>query len=226
MRVFLLADDGGVAMLVRELAKGEGWELRCRGTSVGAVEEARVFRPDLVLLDADLGGGLGGELCRRLRAEPGLAATPVLLLARAGSLAERERPEGCELMAKPPDFEELRARMRLLLGAPSGPDPAAVTPGMAGKFAEFAVSRLARAEALAGRLGGPDEPEALPELREIAHKFAGTAEAFGFTDAGRTARELEALLTAGRTEGAPSATGLGAQVLARLARLRAQLGVQ
>jgi len=49
--------------------------------SADALQRAGELRPDLTLLDIDLGGESGLELARRLHDQPGLAPGPVILIS-------------------------------------------------------------------------------------------------------------------------------------------------
>jgi CheY-like chemotaxis protein len=49
--------------------------------SAEALQQAERLRPDVTLLDIDLGGESGLELARRLHREPGLAASRVILIS-------------------------------------------------------------------------------------------------------------------------------------------------
>jgi len=49
--------------------------------SAEALERAEELRPDVTLLDIDLGGESGLELARRLHREPGLAPSRVILIS-------------------------------------------------------------------------------------------------------------------------------------------------
>ena len=75
---------------------------------------ARRTTPDLIVSDVMMPGMDGHELCRRLRADPGLAAVPVILLtARAGSEAVVEGLEvgADDYVVKPFALRELEARI-------------------------------------------------------------------------------------------------------------------
>ena len=79
------------------------------------LEKAMMTRYDVLVLDRDLPGRSGDDVCRRLAAEGSL--TRVLMLTAAGGLADRV--EGLELgaddyLGKPFAFEELVARVRAL----------------------------------------------------------------------------------------------------------------
>jgi DNA-binding response OmpR family regulator len=79
------------------------------------LEKAMVTRYDVLVLDRDLPGRSGDDVCRLLAAEGSL--TRVLMLTAAGGLADRVA--GLELgaddyLSKPFAFEELVARVRAL----------------------------------------------------------------------------------------------------------------
>jgi CheY-like chemotaxis protein len=50
-------------------------------TSAEALARAQQLRPDVTLVDLDLGGESGLELARRLHDQPGLPAAPVILVS-------------------------------------------------------------------------------------------------------------------------------------------------
>ena len=81
---------------------------------------ARRTAPDLIVSDVMMPGMNGHELCRRLRADPSLAAVPVILLtARAGSEAVVEGLEvgADDYVVKPFALRELEARIAAHLRA-------------------------------------------------------------------------------------------------------------
>jgi DNA-binding response OmpR family regulator len=115
MRV-LVAEDFEV------LARSIGTGLRREGMAVDvaldgddALEHLAVTRYEVVVLDRDLPGVHGDEVCRRIAASG--AGSRVLMLTAAGTI--RDRVEGLGLGAddylpKPFDFAELVARIRAL----------------------------------------------------------------------------------------------------------------
>lgn len=100
----------------------ERYGYRILPTSDGAtgIDLARQERPDLILLDVVMFGMDGLEVCRRLRAEPALAKTPIVLLTVLDDAGVRDR--GRELGAtavwsKPFGPEQLLERVSKLLGS-------------------------------------------------------------------------------------------------------------
>ncbi len=121
----------GVRVLVVEdfeiLARALGTGLRREGLAVDvvldgadALEHLAVTRYDVVVLDRDLPGVHGDEVCRRIAAAH--PASRVLMLTAASTV--RQRVDGLGLGAddylpKPFDFAELVARVRALGRRPS-----------------------------------------------------------------------------------------------------------
>ncbi len=89
-----------------------------------ALARLRANRYDVVVLDRDLPGTHGDEICRRLAAER--SESRVLMLTAAGSV--RDRVEGLgfgadDYLPKPFDFSELLARVQALGRRPGAPKP-------------------------------------------------------------------------------------------------------
>src|SRR5487761_1460327 len=115
MRVLVVED-------FEPMARGIVTGLRREGMAVDAVydgdealSQLAVTRYDVVVLDRDLPGVHGDEICRRLAA--GRSPSRILMLTAAGSLTDRV--DGLDLgaddyLAKPFDFPELVARVRAL----------------------------------------------------------------------------------------------------------------
>jgi CheY-like chemotaxis protein len=71
--------------------------------------------PDLVLLDVRMPGLTGLEVCRRLKADPGAQAIPVIFLSAAGEsedIVAGFEAGGADYVAKPFRAPELLARVR------------------------------------------------------------------------------------------------------------------
>jgi len=117
-RVLVVEDDQDIAALIaRYLAKaGYATETLHAGTNV--VARVRQDPPQLMILDLMLPGISGLQICSALRAEPGTAAIPIIMLTARGD--EADRVLGLELgaddyLTKPFSPNELVARVRALL---------------------------------------------------------------------------------------------------------------
>lgn len=115
LRVLVVDDDPTVAEVVAGYLERGGYTVDRAEDGPGALERARVFRPDLVVLDLMLPGMDGLEVCRRLRAK---GPVPVIMLTARGD--EDDRILGLEVGAddyvtKPFSPRELVLRVESVL---------------------------------------------------------------------------------------------------------------
>ena len=115
MRVLVVEDHARLADSVARVLRREGMAVDVTYDGSAALDRTAEAEYDVVVLDRDLPGVHGDEVCRRLMAGP--ARTRVLMLTAAGSLDERV--EGLTLGAddylpKPFAYPELVARIRAL----------------------------------------------------------------------------------------------------------------
>jgi two-component system response regulator MprA len=114
-RVLVVEDDDEIADVLRRSLRQEGHEVRTALDGEEALETARDFAPDLVVLDLGLPKLDGVEVCRRLREE---SDVPILILtARTGT---DDRVSGLDAgaddyLVKPFERAELLARLRALM---------------------------------------------------------------------------------------------------------------
>jgi two-component system, OmpR family, response regulator len=122
--VLLVDDDARLGDLVSEYLGRHGIDVTVARDGERGLAALRAGRFDAVLLDVMLPGADGFELCRRLRATPGLAGLPVLMLTARGE--DVDKIVGLELgaddyLAKPFNPRELLARLRALLRRAAAP---------------------------------------------------------------------------------------------------------
>jgi DNA-binding response OmpR family regulator len=115
MRVLVVEDHARLAMVVAEGLRREGMAVDLAFDGSEALSHVTVNRYDVVVLDRDLPGVHGDEVCRALVDQR--SETRILMLTAASTI--RDRVEGLGLGAddylpKPFDFSELVARVRAL----------------------------------------------------------------------------------------------------------------
>jgi DNA-binding response OmpR family regulator len=115
VRVLVVEDESNLADAIARGLRREGMAVDVAYDGAVGHEMAFVTRYDVVVLDRDLPGMHGDEICAALVSSGAL--TRVLMLTASGSVAERV--EGLQLGAddylpKPFDFTELVARVRAL----------------------------------------------------------------------------------------------------------------
>jgi DNA-binding response OmpR family regulator len=80
-RILIIDDDQALAESVKiSLEATERFEVRVEHQSVRAVNTAREFAPDLILLDYIMPGSDGGDVSRHFRADPALKHVPIIMV--------------------------------------------------------------------------------------------------------------------------------------------------
>jgi two-component system, OmpR family, phosphate regulon response regulator PhoB len=122
MRKLLIVDDEeGVRSLVRITLGDVGYEIREATSGEETIRIARTFRPDLVLLDVMLPDLSGIEVCRRLKSDPELAPTAVVMLtasAEPNDLGDAREAGADGYFTKPFSPIALLQKVESVLGAP------------------------------------------------------------------------------------------------------------
>ena len=130
MRVLVVEDHEKLAEAVATGLRREGMAVDVALDGRDALEHVAGTRYDVIVLDRDLPGVGGDDVCRTLMAEK--SESRVLMLTAAGTV--RDRVEGLWLGAddylpKPFDFNELLARIRALTRRSGVPLPALLQHG-------------------------------------------------------------------------------------------------
>ena len=115
----LVADDNAMNVdILRARLESHGYEILVAADGEEAVDIARRERPDLILLDIMMPKLDGLEVCRRLRADPGLPFMPIILVTAKGDTKDVVaglEAGGDEYLAKPVDQAALLARVKSML---------------------------------------------------------------------------------------------------------------
>ncbi|HEY5724525.1 MAG TPA: response regulator [Methylomirabilota bacterium] len=89
--ILVVDDEPPILELVRFTLEDEQIRVLEAGDGLQALEAAQTARPDLILLDVQMPHLDGLEVCRRLRADPSLAGTRIVMLTAAGQDADHAR---------------------------------------------------------------------------------------------------------------------------------------
>jgi DNA-binding response OmpR family regulator len=130
MRVLVAEDVEDLATAIADGLRREGMAVDVVLDGAAALDHLDVTHYDLVVLDRDLPGVHGDEVCRKLAGER--SGTRVLMLTAASTV--RDRVEGLGLGAddylpKPFDFAELVARIRAIGRRPTASLPPVLEHG-------------------------------------------------------------------------------------------------
>jgi DNA-binding response OmpR family regulator len=176
MRVLVVEDERRLADAIARGLRREGMAVDLASDGEEALHKARVVRYDVLVLDRDLPGVHGDEVCRSVRAER--PETGIIMVTAAGDLDDLV--SGLSLGAddylpKPFRFAELVARIRALSrrATPSRPpmlthrdlelDPARRSLTRAGQSIDLARKELAVLETLMAADGATVSAEELLE---------------------------------------------------------------
>ncbi|MFT7623935.1 MAG: two-component system phosphate regulon response regulator PhoB [Myxococcota bacterium] len=116
--ILIVEDEPDLAATVEFNLQREGYETRIAPTGALALSIAQASPPSLVLLDLMLPDMAGAQVCRRLKALPGLADLPIIMVTAKAE--ESDRVVGFEVGAddyvvKPFSVRELLLRIRAIL---------------------------------------------------------------------------------------------------------------
>jgi len=176
MRVLIAEDERRLADAIARGLRREGMAVDLAPDGTDALMKARIVRYDVVVLDRDLPGIHGDEVCRTVRDER--PETGILMLTAAGTLDDLVQGLSLgadEYLPKPFRFAELVARIRALArrSIPSRPpvlrhgdielDPARRSVVRGGSEVPLARKELAVLEALMSAEGATVSAEELLE---------------------------------------------------------------
>jgi putative two-component system response regulator len=117
-RVLIVDDDPTVADLLQEVLRTEGNEVVVVGDGLEALASVALQPPDLILLDLDLPGLHGYEVCRRLKTNRATRLIPIVIVTARTEAADRVDAWDLgadDFLTKPFRLAEVTARCRSLL---------------------------------------------------------------------------------------------------------------
>jgi DNA-binding response OmpR family regulator len=122
--ILLIEDDADIALLIKHALEKDGaFTVALRRDGELGLREALEHPPALVLLDLNLPGMDGLDVCRRLRHDEATASVPIIMLT--ARVDEVDKVAGLEIGAddyitKPFSVKELTARVRAVLRRSEG----------------------------------------------------------------------------------------------------------
>lgn len=116
-RVLIVEDEPHIVEALTFLLAREGFAVDALADGAAALEAVTRNPPAVLVLDVMLPGMNGFDILRRIRAAPGLAALPVLMLTAKGQRRDREVAEAAgasRFIAKPFSNTEVVAAVKAL----------------------------------------------------------------------------------------------------------------
>jgi two-component system cell cycle response regulator DivK len=118
-RILVVEDQEDLRGVLRTLLTGSGYAMLEAVDGETGVERAKSDRPDLILMDIQMPVLDGYEATRRIKADPDLAATPVIVVSSFAMKGDEEkaRAAGCDhYVTKPYSPMQLLRLIRGYLG--------------------------------------------------------------------------------------------------------------
>jgi putative two-component system response regulator len=116
--ILVVEDELDVREMLRDQLVELGYAVRTAVSAEAALRDVEVAAPDLVLTDVHMKGISGVELCKRLKADPRFALTPIVILTAVTDLDARVAGLAAgadDFFGKPFEFSELTTRVGALL---------------------------------------------------------------------------------------------------------------
>ncbi len=185
--ILVVDDEPKIVEVVRDYLRQAGYRVLTAGDGHTALTLVRRERPDLVILDLMLPGGMSGlDVCRLMRQDPALLDLPIIMLTARSE--ETDRLIGLELGAddyvtKPFSTREVVARVRAVLrrAGEHGPPAATIHAGeLVIDLARRGVSRAGQPvtltptefDLLAILAQKPGRPFTREQLMDLVHDVA------------------------------------------------------
>ncbi|MBC8098815.1 MAG: response regulator [Armatimonadetes bacterium] len=122
----LAVDDNQINLeLIRDIAESGGYDVITARNGMSALQLAESDLPDLVVLDVNMPGMSGYEVCARMKADPKLNAIPVIILTAMQDINSRVQGLDAgadDYLSKPFSARELLARIETRLRAKTESD--------------------------------------------------------------------------------------------------------
>ncbi|MGQ9871137.1 PP2C family protein-serine/threonine phosphatase [Leptodesmis sp.] len=115
VKILVVEDDRTTQLVLRRMLEEQGYEVATANDGIEGMEQARTFRPALIICDWIMPRLDGLEVCRQVKADPDLSTIYFILLTARGAVEDRVQglDSGAdEFLAKPVELSELRARVR------------------------------------------------------------------------------------------------------------------
>lgn len=118
-KILVVEDDKNISESVRDFLASENHVVELADDGNSALDLLDVYEFDLIVLDVNLPGLSGFEVCKRFRKNRG--QTPIIMLTGKGEINDKMQglDSGADdYLTKPFDMRELSARVRALLRRP------------------------------------------------------------------------------------------------------------
>jgi CheY-like chemotaxis protein len=119
-RILIVEDQADIRKLIRMTLEFENYEIHEASDGSFGLRMAQAIKPDVMLLDVMMPGELDGlQVCQRIKSDPVMKSTKVVLLTARGQQKDREAGEQAgadEYLIKPFSPLQLIETLERLIG--------------------------------------------------------------------------------------------------------------
>jgi len=124
-RVLVVDDEPSNRELLIAILEADGLEVGIAQDGTSGIAQVAAFDPDLILLDINMPGTSGLDVCYKLKSDPDTRLIPIVLVTGLSAVEDRVRGLQCgadDFLTKPIERSELVARVRSLISLKSFTD--------------------------------------------------------------------------------------------------------
>ncbi|HWR82023.1 MAG TPA: response regulator [Candidatus Deferrimicrobium sp.] len=117
-KILVVDDEPEITEIIQTFLAESGYQVLTENSPYLAVEKARRFKPNLILLDIMMPGIDGYSLCQQLKNDPAFAATPIIFLTgkdRGDDMGRSFKSGGDMFIKKPFSCERLLEIVNIVL---------------------------------------------------------------------------------------------------------------
>lgn len=117
--IAIVEDETHIAMALTHVLRRAGFQTGHLDDGGDVLSALKAAPPDLVLLDVQLPGRSGYDICQQMRMDPDFDDTRILMMTASGGALERRKSLALgadDFMLKPFELDDLVARVRALTG--------------------------------------------------------------------------------------------------------------
>ncbi|MBI4840297.1 MAG: response regulator [candidate division NC10 bacterium] len=120
-KILVVDDEALLRAMLQDALEEAGYAVVVAENGRDGIASAKAHRPDCILLDVMMPGLDGYETCAAIKADPDLAAIPVVLISATTDLRVVDRAEqvgAAEVLPKPVPLEQLQQALAIALNPP------------------------------------------------------------------------------------------------------------
>lgn len=118
-KIIIVDDDAGILEVLKIILEENNFHVLPLSSPADLISEMKSFQPDLIMLDIWISGFDGIEVCKKIKTNPQMSSTPIILLSAMRDARGRENIQkealADDFIEKPFDMDELINRINKLI---------------------------------------------------------------------------------------------------------------